>query len=174
MEQMEEIICPYSQYALEPRRRGNKTTGTRILPAGSYVTHNQERRILNLHINEVLVLQVNFSPRESDVLALLLAAYPDIAYHEEIRSAAKGEDSETSATIVGYALERKQSDDVLRPVRCIISHVRAKLILFNMEPVVVNAQGYMLYPIRPDEEYLTLLKKRIARAIRKQQQEVQR
>lgn len=163
------VFCPYPKYLLEPRKRGN-SRGTRILPEGAYVTHNRERGILNLHIDRELVLQMCFSPQESEVLALLLEAYPDIAYYEEIRAVAKGEDKEESATIVGHAIDSNYSTEALRPVRNIIYRIRAKLVLFNIEPFVTGALGYSLYPVDPASEYLEVLKQRIDKALSKRKQ----
>ncbi len=95
-----------------------------------------------------LVAQEVLTELEMYVLLALLESYPQYAPYEVLQAAITDEMLSQARTTVHRAMERKTLNRSMKPIRNILSRLRAKLHVFGIDIRSIHAEGYILTALR--------------------------
>ena len=116
------------------------------LPHVLPLTLNRTAHILNqTNEAEELIHQVVLTPMESAALTVLLEAAPRMAPYEDVVQVLRG-----GERIEVQGRKKRDRDNILAPVRTLLTGLDAKLAPFNLHILAVYETGYLLQPLKGD------------------------
>jgi hypothetical protein len=121
----------------------------RLLPAHSLLECDCELRVVSLLCDQeaggsIIVEQQQYSDQEFAVLLVLFEQYPDYAPQADLLAAQTGRSLQQCQREVQRALDDGLIDELIRPVRNVLSRARLKLRRFGMDIRSIQETGYMI------------------------------
>jgi hypothetical protein len=125
-----------------------------LLPKGETLAVNRELGFASIltydGVSPQILAEQYFTPTEMSVLLPLLSSYPDYAPNELLLASFSGGTTEAAIekarTQLLRAKERGEWDEIMRPLRNILSRVRLKIITLHVDVTSLFETGYMLLP----------------------------
>lgn len=131
-----------------------------LLPENNAVVLDHELRILTQFQTvgqaRTIVEQQQFAAQEWELLSALIENYPYHCPFAHLLAAKEGKSLSRCEQIVNRALNEGDINEMMKPVRNVLSRVRLKLHCFGIDMKSMLETGYMLLP---DQQQVSAAKK---------------
>lgn len=123
-----------------------------LLPACCWMTVDEELRVVSLLCSGEEGVQITqqqqFTDQEYDLLCLMLDGYPDYVPLADALSCLTGRNLGACRKEVNQALDEGYIEEVIRPVRNLMSRIRIKFRRFGLDIKSIIGTGYIVMPDR--------------------------